>query len=69
MVLAPYEVAMPPVDVHRDGDLLSFEYEGEFWPLPIDLARRLASDRRLIDVVRAMTTPGIVRKERKVQDN
>ena len=65
MVFADYEVDMSPVDVSRDGDLLTFEFQGEFWPLPIELARRLASDRRLIDAVRSLTLVGIVRKPKK----
>lgn len=65
MVLAEIEVVMAPVDITRDGDLLMFEYEGEFWPVPIDLARRLASDAKLILAIRNMTNPGLVRRPKK----
>lgn len=60
---------MIPVDAHRDGGLITFEYDGEYWPVPIELARRLASDRRLIDLVRSLTTPNIVRKPRKESES
>jgi hypothetical protein len=52
---------MPPTP----EELLILEYDGRDWPLPLRLAERLTSDRRLIDAIRALAMVGSVRKERE----
>jgi hypothetical protein len=52
---------MPPTP----DELIILEYDGRDWPLPLRLAERLTSDRRLIDAIRALAMVGSVRKERE----